>query len=251
MDTEWSKRLRQIGDSLPSGAPSVPQFTTRPTPLNPFAASDPGVPSAPAYDPFSPSAPPATTGSPFGAAGTTLPMPGASQPAIWPMSTPPDAVHDYAPLGVSIPTAVRTAHLALMTAAGLAVFIAGMGIYGLTELRDSTDKILHLDPTGTALFYATDYVDDVQITLTIAAAVLGVLFALGYVFVGLALKKGSSWPRPVGTALAVLSLPAMMFGPFAMATVVAGIVAAVASWMPSARAHAAQAKAARGKPSFS
>jgi hypothetical protein len=145
----------------------------------------------------------------------------------------------------SRPTAVYLAYLALVVAAVASASLAGLGIYGLTELRGSVDKVLHLDPTGTAVFYARGYVDNAETTLMSSAVALGILFALAYVLVAHAVRKGNGWPRPIGTALAVLSLPAVFLGPVAVVIVVAGIVAVLALWTPSARHYAVQSKAAK------
>jgi hypothetical protein len=143
------------------------------------------------------------------------------------------------------PAAVYVAYLALVVAAVASASLAGLGVYGLTELRGSVDKVLHLDPTGTVVFYARGYVDNAETTLMSSAVALGILFALAYVLVAHAVRKGHRWPRPIGTALAVLSLPAVFLGPVAVVIVVAGIVAVLALWAPSARRYAVQSKAAK------
>ncbi len=143
---------------------------------------------------------------------------------------------------IAQPVAVRVAYVALVVAAAAAAILSAVGVYTLTEWRESFDKVLHVDPTGTALFYASEYADNAELALIGIAAILGVLFAIAYIFVAQAIRKGRSWPRPIGTALAIFSMPAMALGPVAIAAVFAGIVAVIASWMPSARRYSAAAR---------
>lgn len=145
----------------------------------------------------------------------------------------------------TVPVTVRTACVALWVAAGACAVLSGVGVYLLTELRGSVDKALHLDPTGTVAFYAAEYVDNAELTLISAAVMLGLLFAIAYVIVARAVRKGRSWPRMVGSVLAVFSLPAAFLGPAALTAVVAGFVSVLAVWTPSARRYAAEVKELR------
>ena len=77
------------------------------------------------------------------------------------------------------------------------------------------------------------------------AVMLGLLFAITYVIVAGAVRKGRSWPRMVGSGLAVFSLPAAFLGPAALTAVVAGFVSVLAVRTPSARLYAAEVKELR------
>lgn len=202
------------------------------------------------------------------AAGKALTGPNPAQPTVAPVAaTPPpvtavdeNRIPPAAPLPVDTtpatapvppstrrPTSIRVAYWALVVAAGASVVLAGLGVYGLIELRGTVDDALGADPTGTIALAGNGYVDDVAKVLMGTAAGLGLVFALAYFGVAHALRLGHSWPRPVGTVLAVLSLPVAFFGGVAALIVAAGVVAVAALWTPSARAHANERKAARGR----
>jgi type IV secretory pathway VirB2 component (pilin) len=165
-----------------------------------------------------------------------------------PTQNPPSRVRTAANSTTMIlnrPVAVHVAYLALAIAAVGSAILAGLGVYGLNELRGSVDKVTHLDPTGTVAFYSNGYIDNAETMLMSSAVGLGTVFALAYALVALAVRKGHGWPRPVGTVLAVLSLPMIFLGPVALVIVVAGIVAVLALWTRGARQYAVQTKAAK------
>lgn len=143
------------------------------------------------------------------------------------------------------PVTIVLAYSMLIIAAVASAILAGLGVYGLTELRGSADKVIHLDPTGTAAFYANGYVEKAETWGISSAIALGVLFALAYALVAVAVHNGHRWPRYVGPFLAVLSLPAVFFGPVAVVVVLAGIVAVLALWTSSARNYAIQLSVAK------
>lgn len=185
----------------------------------------------------------------LGAASALQPT---AQPALVPqpvLSMPPSRT-DIGNTQVAVrqairPTAVHVAFVSLFGAAIASAVLAGVGVVGLMTLRDSVDKVLHLDPTGTASFYANDYVDEAETTLMAAAVGLGIVFAIAYMLVGMAVRRGNGWPRPVGTVLAILSLPILFLGPVAIVIVVAGIIAVLSLWIPSARRYCVESKAAK------
>lgn len=245
-NNDWSGRLRGIAGSIPRAA-----SIGTPRPNDPFRGGPPKAPGG-GYAVGSPSpfAPPSPGTNPF--TGAPVPTPGASGLVPYPPSpntpaapVPADASWAAPRATRALPPAVRVAFLSLLIAAAASVVLAAFGVYGVYELRDSVDKVTHLDPTGTATFYTADYVDNAEITLVSSAIALGLLAALGYVLVAVAVRSGRSWPRPVGTALTVLSLPAIFFGPIAVVAVFAGIVGMIALWTPGARQYAAEVKATR------
>lgn len=142
----------------------------------------------------------------------------------------------------SRPTAIHVAYLALVAAAAGSATLAGLGVYGLTQIRGSVDKVMNLDRTGTVAVFAHNYVDNVEETLMSWAIGLGTVFALGYVLVAHAIREGHRWPRPVSTALAALSVPVVFLGPFGIAIFVVGVIAVFALWSTSARQYASQLK---------
>lgn len=241
-DSDWSDRLRGIARLRP-GAPTTPTPPDSAPSANPFRSG--GLPAGPTHP-----RPPAPAGGQPGSAFNPFasrPPTAASGEALvnaevgWGAAAPP---------ATAMPHTVRAAFLCLMGAAALALTLAAVGIYWLTELRDSVDKVTHLDPTGTVTFYAADYVDDAEITLISAAVGLGLVSALGYVLVGLAIRKGRRWPRPVGTALAVCSLPGLFLGPLALTAVLAGVVAMLLVWTPQARQFSARSAALKRAGSY-
>lgn len=146
----------------------------------------------------------------------------------------------YVAAGSSRPTAVHVAFYALLIAALGCLVLVGLSVSTILELDDKVDTVLNLDPTGMVRVFAGDYVDDAETSVLSAIVALGVVFAVGYLLVAMAVRRGRAWPRPVGTALAVLSLPAVVFGPVAVVIVVAGVVAVIALWTVGARQHVAQ-----------
>jgi hypothetical protein len=143
------------------------------------------------------------------------------------------------------PTTVHVAYLSLVVAAAGSAVLAGLGVYGLTEIRGSVDKVMNIDRTGTLAMFAHNYLDNAEETLMSSAIGLGIVFALGYVLVAHAIRVGHRWPRPVSTVLAVLSIPILFLGPFGLAIFIAGVVAVLALWSSSARQYTSQLKAAK------
>lgn len=254
MRGEVPERLRQAASALP-GVSSFARRRDESLQNNPFVLPRDAAPSTvnpfapPIVDPFSQAVfRPAADVYATGVSMSAPPQHEVPGYAPAPVVRNIPAMPAYAPpsgTGVPLPVAVRVAYVALLAAAASAALLSAVGVYALIELRDSFDKMLHVDPTGTALFYAADYADNAELALIGVATMLGVLFAITYVLVARAIRKGNSWPRPVGTALAVMSLPAIALGPVAIVAVFAGIVAVAATWMPSARQYATAARARR------
>lgn len=209
MTDDWSKRLREIGAStMPNGVP--PQER---------------LPAVPAAHPFG-SVPPAPA-NPFGG------------------STPYVEIAPVAAVGQGArPMTVRVAYFALWIAALGALVSAVMGIVWLVELRDNVNRALHLDPSGTAMAFASGYADDIQFWLISASVGVGLVCALAYALIGWAVRGGHRWPRWVGTVLAVLSLPLVFAGPMVV-MVLFGIAAVIAMWTPTARQFALETTAGR------
>jgi len=134
------------------------------------------------------------------------------------------------------PIAVRIATFALLTAGVLSLVLAGMGVAFVWELRDTTDRLLHLDPSGTVSLLAAGYADGAETVLTMVIVGVGALVAIGYMLVARSVWKGSNWPRNLSPFLLVLSLPAVLLGIVGPAIVAAGFASTVATWTPSARA---------------
>jgi hypothetical protein len=231
MPSEWSQRLRQLSD-MPRNRETLARLTENgPIPDRFRPRSGPVSPATPPAYPFTD--PLASAPNPFSA--TPYPQ-GASIPAAPSVSVTPAS----AP---ARPTAVHVAFYALLSAAALTLALAGLGVYAITELRDTFDNVLKIDKSGTAAVITSGYADNTEIALLVAAAALGAVLAVCYLFVARAIWKGRSWPRRASPFLAVLSLPALFIGHIAIIAVLAGIIAAAACWMPSARAFATQTRA--------
>lgn len=271
MDTNWRDRAKQVGGSvsevskkakqqIQESAPDVsrrvqqqiketaPVVTHRAREVRNALTASVTPPAAAQQPPAATPLPPSVDGqyeitrSPSGS--PTQAQFGALPPVI---GTSP-AISATAPAGqpsAGVVMPVRVAYVALLIAAVASLVLAGMGVYGLTQLQGTVDTVLKLEPTGAAAVFANGYVDSAATYLTSAAVALGVVFALAYFLVAHAVRRGHRWPRTVGSALAVLSLPALFFGPAAVIAVLAGIVAVLALWTPAARQYALGATTAR------
>lgn len=219
MPGDWSNRLRLLSD-MPKNRETLSRLTASAPIPNPFR-SPPAI------------APPHPAANPSGASPPPGPDPFAPAPYTGPVFAAPPAR----------PVPVRVAVFSLLSAAVLALVLALFGVYAIAELRGSVDNLINIDPSGTATMVASDYVEGTQLAVTFAAAALGAVVAGAYLLVARAIWKGRSWPRQVSPFFAVLSLPALLLGPVAIAAVAAGIVATLAAWMPSSRAFATQTRA--------
>jgi hypothetical protein len=249
----WRDQVKQIGDSIPEKSKnfrnhvrdSAPQVSQRvrqqiegATPVIRYRAQE--VTKA-LRSPMPPQPP------------TPADWQTAQQPAQQPfMGMPTQGVvgpgWNAAPAPVASPrrpTAVQLACLCLLTAAVASTILAALGVSGLIELKGSVEKVIHLDPTGTVAFYTNPYVNYTETTLTFLTVGFGIAFAVAYVFVAFTVWKGHGWPRRIGTVLVILSLPVLLLGPVAIAAVLAGIIAVIAIWLPSARQYAVGSKAAK------
>jgi hypothetical protein len=273
MDTNWRQRAQQLTDSVPQVSKKMrgqfeqaaPEVANRLRHLTQSGKQGPTTPGSIDYHPYELHAEWATPPS-MRATEVAVPQqrtvpytvnyatgnqvaPVGRQSNSGSRRVPP-STRSTAPYAISSGPAVRphSVHIActaLVGAAITAVVLAGLAVYGVTELRVNVDNVLHLDPTGTARYYASSYEDQAEIWLTSTAIALGIVLALTYVLFAFAIRKGRGWPRPVGTLLAILSLPAVFLGPVAVFIVLAGIVGVLASWTPSARQYAIQHKTAR------
>jgi hypothetical protein len=139
---------------------------------------------------------------------------------------------------------VKVAALSLLVAGVLTLALAGLGAWAISDLRDSADRLMDLDPTHTAAFVATDYADGTETVLMVIVGAIGAILAVAYLLVARSVWKGSNWPRVVSPFLAVMSLPALFLGYVAVLIVLAGVAAAGALWMSPARAFAAERRRA-------
>ncbi|OBK22279.1 hypothetical protein A5634_07425 [Mycobacterium asiaticum] len=244
-ENNWRDRVKKLGESDVSKR--VRQQVRDTTPVVAHRIREVGKAlSSPVPPPQTPPPPPAMP-PPVLPPHALPPQQGAATQQQFAHYAPP-LVQPAAVAKPTRPLAVHIAYTSLLIAAVAAVILAGLGVYGLAELRGSVDKALHLDPSGTASFYANDYVDNAETWLMASAVALGILFALAYFLFAFAVRKGHGWPRLVGTALAVLSLPAIFLGPVAVVIVGAGIISVIALWTPGAREYVAQSKAAKRFP---
>lgn len=253
MPSEWSRRLRQLRDlprnqetlsRLTGAAPLPERFRTRAAPgsapvppANPFAASP-----APSPNPFSSA--PVPPANPFTSAPPVGPNPFLPSPYEEAAGAPATPSMRTSPTGPPVPpAAVRVAFFALVSAAVATLALAGLGIYAITDLRDTFDNVLKIDKSGIATVVTSEYADNTEIALLVAAAALGAVLAVCYLVVARGIWKGRSWPRRVSPVLAFLSLPALFIGHLALVAVLAGVAAAAACWLPSARTFAEQHRA--------
>lgn len=209
------------------------------------AGASGGSPSfEPSYQPpFDPSASPfgsalPTTGSPFGDAPAPIADPFGSSNV--PVTVDPFTSSGGTTGATGRPPSVKTAAIALLTAGALTLAMTAIAAWAIFDLRDSVDKLMDLDPSHTATFFVSGYADDTETILVVTVAALGALTSVAYMLVARSVWKGSNWPRNVSPFLAVMSLPALFLGHVAILIVVAGVVAVVAAWLPSARAYSAQ-----------
>ncbi|TRW86204.1 hypothetical protein FK535_06945 [Mycolicibacterium sp. 018/SC-01/001] len=232
MNQKWSRHLRDIRASTMRPRSTPPEQKQAPTPsFNPFASSP-----AAGTNPFGSVSPVAT--HPFGSAADLVDPFGTSIHNATAPAGPPEMRSNGTPISV------RVAYSALWVAAIAALVSAGMGVSWLFELGHNVDTALHLDPTGTAVNLVGGYADDIQFWLISVVIGVGVVCAIGYSLVGVALRAGHRWPRWVGTVLAVLSLPMLFLGPLVV-MVLFGVVAVIAMWTPAARRFA---RSAAGDP---
>ncbi len=224
-------RVREVGKALKAQPQLDPSVQHLDLPTNRYSRSSVGVPVMP----------PSPTQAHLAYGGKAI-----SPTHVPPLGTP--AVASADPVVADRqkrPAGIHVAYMALGVAAICSAILAGMGVYGLTELRGSVDKVLHLDPTGTVMYYANGYVNNAETWLVSTAIGLGFVFTVAYALVSLAVFKAHRWPRPVGSVLAVVSIPVVFLGPVAVVIFVAGMVAVVALWIPSSRRYAVQARDAR------
>jgi len=118
----------------------------------------------------------------------------------------------------------------LVAAAGLCVAQAVLGIRAASR-SDVDDAQVH---------YLGFEVADLSTTAIVFTVLLALVFALGYLGFGYAVWRGQSWPAPLGSVLAALSLFGLMGGPLIIALVVVGILAVVFLWLPPSREFARQ-----------
>ncbi|MFG1929949.1 hypothetical protein ACGFK1_04750 [Mycobacterium sp. NPDC048908] len=242
MPSEWSQRLRQLSD-MPRNRETLSRLTeVAPIPERFRSRSAPASASISTTNPFT--EPPIPTANPF----TRPPAPGPNPflPTTYgegagAHTTPSVNTSPAAP--PARPAAVRVAFFALLSAAASTLALAGLGVYAIAELRYTFDNVLKIDKSGTAAVIASGYADNTEIALLVAAAALGAVLTVCYLFVARAIWKGRSWPRRVNPVLAFLSLPALFIGHIALIAVLAGVIAAAACWVPSARTFATQSRA--------
>lgn len=196
-------------------------------------------PFEPAASPFGSPLP--TTGSPFGDAPAPVADPLGSPGG--PVIADPFSSATGTTSTTGRPASVKAAAISLLIAGVLTLAMTAIAARAIFDLRDSVDNLMNLDPSGTATFIVSGYADDTETILVVVVAALGALMTVAYMLVVRSVWKGSNWPRNVSPFLAVMSLPAVFLGHVAILIVVAGVVAAVASWMPSARAYSAQRRA--------
>lgn len=209
MNDDWSKRLRDI-DALTM--PSANPFgSAAPVQANPFGG--PPLPVNPFGGP-----------TPYGEVAEVVAS-SALRPSVTPVT-------------------VRVAYLALWIAALAALVSAAMGVVWLFDLRDNVDRALHLDPSGTAMAFASGYADDIQFWFVSVAVGVGLICALAYALIGWAVRGGHRWPLWVSTVLALLSLPLLFAGPMVV-MVLFGVAAVIAMWTPTARQFARETAAGR------
>ncbi len=170
-------------------------------------------------DPFAAAPPRAARPGPAGPAGPVFPgvAAGAPVPAAAAM------VRRARP-----PVTVWLALACLGVAAVLCLAQAALGIRAAAQ-SGVDDAQVH---------YLGREVADLSTTAIVATVLLAALFALAYLGFAYAVWRGESWPAPLGTVLAGLSLFGLLGGPVVIALVVAGVVAVVFLWLPPSRAYA-------------
>jgi ABC-type uncharacterized transport system permease subunit len=142
-----------------------------------------------------------------------------------PMPTPP------VPAGARPSAPPVTVWLALACVAAAAGLCAAQAALGVRAAR-------HSSADDAQVHYLGREVADLSTTAIVVTVLIAVVFALAYLGFGYAVWRGESWPAPLGTVLAGLSLFGLMGGTVIIALVVVGVVAVGFLWLPPSRRYA-------------
>ncbi|MFE7423670.1 hypothetical protein [Rhodococcus sp. NPDC057529] len=118
-------------------------------------------------------------------------------------------------------------------------------VFSILGVQRRANRLLSVDTTGRAAEFGSGYVDGTAAGLMWVVVVLSVIFAATYAVFGVAVFRGRPWPRIAGTVLAVISLFGLLGGPIVVMTVLSGIVAVAALWVPASRRYCEYAEAQR------
>ena len=146
---------------------------------------------------------------------------------------------------VGKPPSIYLAFGALLVAAVLSVVSGVVEVLSILGAQRRANRLLAVDTTGRAAELGGGYVDGTATGLMWVVVGLSVVLAATYVVFSVAVFKGRLWPRIAGTVLAVISLFGLLGGPIVVVTVLTGIVAVAALWVPTSRRYCEYAEAQR------
>ncbi|MDH6288102.1 hypothetical protein [Rhodococcus opacus] len=146
---------------------------------------------------------------------------------------------------VGKPPSIYLAFGSLLVAAVLSVVSGVVEVLSILGAQRRANRLLAVDTTGRAAELGGGYVDGTATGLMWVVVGLSVVFAAIYVVFSVAVFKGRGWPRIAGTVLAVISLFGLLSGPIVVVTVLSGIVAVAALWVPTSRRYCEYAEGQR------
>ncbi|MFC0447515.1 hypothetical protein ACFSUH_03225 [Rhodococcus jostii] len=146
---------------------------------------------------------------------------------------------------VAKPPSIYIAFGTLLLASVLSVVSGVVEVVSILQVQRRTNTLLSFDTTGRAAEAGGGYVEGTATGLMWVVVGMPVIFAASYAAFGVAVFRGRPWPRIVGTVLAVISLFGLLGGPIVVVTVLSGIVAMAALWVPASRRYCEYAEAQR------